>query len=354
VSRSAAGQYTVTCNRTLPNTLDIVNCLPPRLQRIRSVMDYARYGESIQSICTVAGSSISNDQWAVAISKAIKLAEAKDTPAEVEITDFKESFVVMGGLIYRLHPEECVHTNKLLVTARRTLMDATKAEAKSILDSASRNAKALITKAKAELTAAQAERKNKLVAPAWMTENHLPILHKHFNASGADMWCVGFLFHYKPKTVTYDHWTDDGNKEKRVWTVNTDTPSIPHMVWLPISSSGSFAVTMSFLDSGSNELPHLSTSKGCMAPADAPTSINNLRDYLHAVESITRCLNGDIYLPSLLTRIRDWHPTVQSYLPTDVLAQINSVGINGGLMTLKTGKHEKIIIKKEASATWTS
>lgn len=344
-----AGRYTITCNRPFPLPPAVLSCLPAKLQNVNGIDYYAQNGYALKDVMAKGSSAITNIQWANAISRAILRGDAQQTPGEVEATDFNEAYVTMHGLIYRLQPIECVNANKLLTATRQTLLADAKSQAKSILDSATQNAKTITQQAAKIKAEVERERRNKVIPPAWASSRAIPLLWN------GEKWIVGMYINYKPKTITHFKFSDSTCTKliTHQWTVDPALPSYPIMFWIPITATGDFNITAAFVPEQFKNLPHATSYKTCMAPADILKSMKNYDDYASVVDSVTRCINGDIYVPSLLTLPNTWSAQVRAFIPTDVLAKLDAGSYNA-ILDLTSGTVTEELVKNTENKTWTS
>lgn len=325
VRRLLNGAINITSSLTpnlYPKPEMVINALPAKHRK--PVREWYRRNSNyctLETMIVTYWGTISAEEWAESLCSAAIRFFGLSTEAEcVTATPVKNIFMAIDETLYKLSPVAMVGVNRALATVRKRALAEAKLAGEAILEkstinaremesAANANANAIYIKARAvqeETNALKASLKN--IPPQWLVDSTYPI-----------QWHVTYGWRViLPARLNITQFIYESGSVRRKWAA----APLPHGRQYDLNFYYSAAIGASFSVSnmrtiGSVHLPHITTEKSCMQPADAPTTLNNAHDIAQLISAVNRTLNS-VDLHSMLTHPKYWDTRVWQFVPEDL------------------------------------
>lgn len=350
VERKASG--TVSIARTPPGNIPSIQAFLAALApKIRKHLEYYRvsYGYGIKECIQMCWTVASAEVWCKALADA-ELQESK-TPNQGEFSyvapALSTAYIAVDDVMYALRPVAMIGTNKALNTMRKKAKErlsewesSEKARIQANLDqmtnNAQNNADRIITSAQKKLD--EAERKlrdaNNL-PPDWLSHSGYSFYWEY------NHWRVVLSCTLNIKRWLFATSTPNGDVT-RTWKAK---PASPYVFYYSAAIDSNFSVTgMKIIPSCQFQHPHITTSKSCMQPADAPRTLKSAADIERLIAAVNRTLEA-VDMHSMLPEGRNfsaWDERLIRFIPDDLYKLLFQSGDYYNALTTATRETERL------------
>lgn len=324
VRRLTSGAINITSSLTpnlYPKPELVINALPAKHRK--SIREWYRRNANycpLETMIVTHWGTVTAEEWAESLcSAAIRFSGLSAEAECVTATPVKNIFMAIDQTLYKLSPVAMVGVNRALATVRKRALAEAKLAGEDLLEKATlrardlesgaqTNANAIYAKARAvqeETNALKASLKN--IPPQWLVDSTYPI-----------QWHVTYGWRViLPARLNITQFIYESGSVRRKWAA----APLPHGRQYDIHFYYSAGIGASFSVSNMRSigvhLPHITTEKSCMQPADAPTALNNAHDIAQLISAVNRTLNS-VDLHSMLTHPKYWDTRMWQFVPEDL------------------------------------